>query len=162
MTEATVKSGTQEIVFDEVFPHTPAAIWRVLTTGELINRWLMAQKGFVPVKGNHFSFQNPPDGEWDGVIQCEVLEVVPNERLVYTWKSGHESNGVYVSRLDTVVTWTLARNDGGTRLRIVHSGFIMPRNMSTFQNINAGWPKVVPKLIAIVAEEAKAAAGKKS
>ena len=162
MTEATVKSGTQEIVFDEVFPHTPAAIWRVLTTGELINRWLMAQKGFVPVKGNHFSFQTPPDGEWDGVIHCEVLEVVPNERLVYTWKSGHESNGVYVSRLDTVVTWTLARNDGGTRLRIVHSGFIMPRNMSTFQNINAGWPKVVPKLIAIVAEEAKAAAGKKS
>ena len=162
MTDAAVKSGTQEIVFDEVFPHTPTAIWRVLTTGELINRWLMAQKGFAPVKGTHFSFQTPPDGEWDGVIHCEVLEVVPNERLVYTWKSGHESNGVYVSRLDTVVTWTLARNDGGTRLRIVHSGFIMPKNMSIFQNINAGWSKVVPKLIAIVAEEAKATAGKKS
>ena len=38
MNDAAVKSGTQEIVFDEVFPHTPAAIWRVLTTGELINR----------------------------------------------------------------------------------------------------------------------------
>ncbi|HUQ36475.1 MAG TPA: SRPBCC domain-containing protein [Aestuariivirga sp.] len=162
MTAAAVKSGTQEIVFDEVFPHTPAAIWRVLTTGELINRWLMAQKGFVPVKGNHFSFQTPPDGEWDGVIHCEVLEAMPNERLVYTWKSGHESNGVYVSRLDTVVTWTLARNDGGTRLRIVHSGFIMPKNLAIFQNVNAGWSKVVPKLIAIVAEEAKATVGKKS
>ena len=162
MTAAAVKSGTQEIVFDEVFPHTPAAIWRVLTTGELINRWLMAQKGFAPVKGTHFSFQTPSDGDWDGVIHCEVLEAVPNERLVYTWKSGHESNGVYVSRLDTVVTWTLARNDGGTRLRIVHSGFVMPKNMSIFQNINAGWSKVVPKLIAIVAEEAKATTGKKS
>ena len=162
MTAAAVKSGTQEIVFEDVFPHTPAAIWRVLTTGELINRWLMAQKGFAAVKGNRFSFQTPPDGEWDGVIHCEVLEAVPNERLAYTWKSGHESNGVYVPRLDTVVTWTLARHDGGTRLRLVHSGFSMPRNMSVFQNINAGWSKVVPKLIAIVAEEAKATAGKKS
>ena len=162
MTAAAVKPSTQEIVFDEVFPHTPAAIWGVLTTGELIDRWLMAQKGFAPVKGTHFSFQTPPDGEWDGVIHCEVLEAVANERLVYTWKSGHESNGVYVSRLDTVVTWTLARNDGGTRLRIVHSGFIMPKNMPIFQNINAGWSKVVPKLIAIVAEETKATAGKKS
>jgi uncharacterized protein YndB with AHSA1/START domain len=91
-----------------------------------------------------------------------VLEVVPNERLVYTWKSGHESNGVYVSRLDTLVTWTLARHDSGTRLRIVHSGFVMPKNMSIFQNINAGWSKVVPKLIAIVAEEANTTAGKLS
>ena len=119
-------------------------------------RWLMSPKGFEPVKGNHFSFHTPPDGEWDGVIHCEVLEIVPNERLVYTWKSGHESNGVYVSRLDTLVTWTLARHDGGTRLRLVHSGFVMPKNMSMFQNINAGWSKVVPKLIAIVAEQANA------
>ena len=56
----------------------------------------------------------------------------------------------------------LLEHDGGTRLRIVHSGFIMPKNMSIFQNINAGWSKVVPKLIAIVAEEAKATGGKKS
>jgi hypothetical protein len=44
----------------------------------------------------------------------------------------------------------------------VHSGFVMPKNLSIFQNVNAGWSKVVPKLIAIVAEEGKATAGKKS
>lgn len=162
MNDAAVKSSMLEIVFDEVFPHTPAAIWKVMTTGELMSRWLMSPKGFAPVKGNHFSFQTPPDGEWDGVIHCEVLEIVANERLVYTWKSGHESNGVYVSRLDTLVTWTLARHDGGTRLRLVHSGFVMPKNMSMFQNINAGWSKVVPKLIAIVAEQANTTAEKSS
>ena len=162
MTEAQIKSSIQQIEFDEVFPHTPAAIWQVLTTGKLMDRWLMAQKGFAPVKGTHFIFQTPPDGEWDGVIHCEVLEAVPNERLVYTWKSGYVSNGVYVSRLDTVVTWTLARNDGGTRLRIVHSGFVMPKNFAIFQNVNAGWSKVVPKLIAIVEEESQSHVGEKS
>jgi uncharacterized protein YndB with AHSA1/START domain len=159
MNDAALQSSTQDIVIDEVFPHTPSAIWKVLTSGELINRWLMMQKGFAPVVGNHFSFQTPPDGEWDGLIRCQVLEVVPNERLAYTWKSGHESAAGYVSRLDTVVTWTLARNDGGTRLRLVHSGFVMPKNISVFKNVNAGWSKVVPKLIAIVAEEASAKVG---
>ncbi|MDP1700201.1 MAG: SRPBCC domain-containing protein [Aestuariivirga sp.] len=159
MTDAAVKSGTQEVVFDEVFPHTPAAIWRVLTTGELMNRWLMPQEGFAPVKGNHFTFRTKPDGEWDGVIRCEVLEVTPNERLVYTWKSGHETKAGYVSRLDTVVTWTLTKNDGGTRLRLVHSGFVMPKNISVFQNVSEGWSKVIRKMIAIAAEEADAMPG---
>ncbi len=152
MTDAALQPDTQDIVVDEVFPHMPSAIWKVLTSGELINRWLMVQKGFEPVERSHFSFQTPPDGEWDGVIHCQVLEVVANERLVYSWKSGHESHAGYVSRLDTVVTWTLTRNEGGTRLRLVHSGFIMATNMSIFKNVSAGWSKVVSKLIAIVAE----------
>ena len=162
MNDAALKSNTQDIVVDEVFPHTPETIWKILTTGKLINRWLMAQKGFEPVKGNHFTFQTPPDGEWDGVIRCQVLEVTPNERLVYTWKSGYETNAGYVSRLDTVVTWTLIRNDDGTRLRLVHSGFVMPKNVSVFQNISEGWSKVIRKMIAIAAEEADARAGEKT
>jgi uncharacterized protein YndB with AHSA1/START domain len=106
------------------------------------------------VKGTHFTFPTKPDGEWDGIIRCQVLEVKPNERLVYTWKSGYETNAGYVSRLDTVVTWTLTRSDGGTRLRLVHSGFVMPKNASVFRNINEGWSKVIVKMIAIAAEEA--------
>jgi len=51
----------------------------------------MAPKGFEPVAGSHFTFQTTPAGEWDGTIHCEVLEVVPNERLSYAWKGGHEA-----------------------------------------------------------------------
>ena len=154
MNEAALKSNMQDIVVDEVFPHTPEILWKVLTTGELISRWLMPTTGWKPVKGTHFTFPTKPDGEWDGVIRCQVLEVTPNERLVYTWKSGYETNAGYVSRLDTIVTWTLTRSDGGTRLRLVHSGFVMAKNASVFQNINEGWSKVIAKMIAIAAEEA--------
>jgi uncharacterized protein YndB with AHSA1/START domain len=152
MNDAALKSGTQDIVVDEVFPHTPETIWNVLTTGELIARWLMAPTGFEPIKDKHFSFATKADGEWDGVIRCQVLEVTPNERLVHTWRSGHETNAGYVSRLDTIVTWTLTKVDGGTRIRLVHSGFVMPKNISVFQNISEGWPKVISKLVAIAAE----------
>lgn len=40
MNDAALKSDTQDIVVDEVFPHAPEAVWKVLTTGELMNRWL--------------------------------------------------------------------------------------------------------------------------
>jgi hypothetical protein len=36
MNDAALKSGTQEIVVDEVFPHAPETIWKTLTTGELM------------------------------------------------------------------------------------------------------------------------------
>ena len=63
MSEAALKSGTQDIVVDEVFPHPPEAIWRTLTTGVLIGRWLaMAPTGFEPVEGKHFTFQTMPAG----------------------------------------------------------------------------------------------------
>lgn len=161
MNEAAVKSSMQEIVVDEVFPHTPETLWKVLTSGELMNRWLMPQVGFAPVKGNNFTLHTKPDGDWDGVIRCQVLEVTPNKRLVHTWKSGHQSSAGYVSRLDTIVAWTLTRNDGGTQLRLVHSGFALPKNVTVFRNISEGWPKVIRKMITIAAEGAGAAARKK-
>jgi len=150
----TIKPDTRSIVVDELFPHAPETIWKALTTGELIARWLrMTPVGFAPVAGNRFTYQTTPAGAWDGVIHCEVLEAKPFERLVYTWRGGHEGNVGYGARLDTVVTWTLARAPGGTRLRVVHSGFELPRNEIAFTNMGEGWKKVVKTLDAIAAEQ---------
>jgi uncharacterized protein YndB with AHSA1/START domain len=146
MNDAALKSDTQDIMVDEVFPHAPETIWKTLTTGELIGRWMMAPTGFEPVKGKRFTFQTKPGGAWDGVIHCEVLEAMPNQRLVYSWKSGHEGNVGYGSRLDTVVTYTLSRVEDGTRLRVVHSGFVLPRNDTAFKSMGEGWKKVVPTI----------------
>jgi uncharacterized protein YndB with AHSA1/START domain len=143
MNDVDLKTDTQQIVVDEFFPHAPETIWKTLTTGELIGRWLMAPRGFEPVRGKRFTFQTKPAGAWDGVIHCEVLEAVANERLAYAWKSGDDSNVGYGSRLDTVVTWTLTRVDGGTRLRLVHAGFVRPTNDSAFSSMSGAWPKVV-------------------
>jgi uncharacterized protein YndB with AHSA1/START domain len=143
MNDADLKLDTQEIVVDELLPHAPATIWKTLTTSELIGRWLMVPTGFEPVKGKQFTFQTTPAGEWDGVIHLQVLDVVPYERLVYTWKGGHDTNAGYGSPLDTVVTWTLTPVAGGTRLRLVHAGFITQRNDVAFQKMSEGWKKVV-------------------
>ena len=158
MTNAALKpdtqaANTQSIEVDEVFPHAPEAIWKVLTTGALIGRWLMAPTGFEPVKGQPFTYKTTPAGAWDGTIHCQVLEAIPNERLVYSWKGGHEGNVGYGAPLDTVVTFTLSSVQGGTRLRLVHTGFVSPRNDSALTSMGAGWKKVVKDLGAIADEK---------
>ena len=152
MNDAALTTDTQQIVVDEVFPHAPETIWKTLTTGDLIGRWLMAPTGFEPVKGTRFTFQTKPAGAWDGVIHCEVLEAVPNERLAYAWRSGDANNVGYGSPLDTRVTWTLTRVEGGTRLRLVHSGFVTPVNDSAFDSMSGAWPKVVENVGTLAGE----------
>ena len=153
MNNAAPKSDTRDIVVDEVFPHAPETIWKTLTTGALIARWLMPPTGFEPVKGNRFTYQTKAAGAWDGTIHCEVLEVIPNQRFAYSWKGGHDSNVGYGARLDTIVTWSLSKVETGTRVRLVHSGFATPRNESALKSMGDGWKKVVPNLGRIAGEQ---------
>lgn len=154
MNDAIAQARSREIVVDEIFPHAPDTIWKTLTSGDLMGRWLgMAPTGFAPEVGNRFTYQTTPAGEWDGTIRCEVLEVVPNERFVYSWKGGHDGNAGYGSRLDTIVTFTLEPADGGTRLHLVHSGFVLPRNDSAYRNMSGGWSQVVPRIGTVTDEQ---------
>jgi uncharacterized protein YndB with AHSA1/START domain len=153
MSALALKPDTQDIVVDEVLPHAPELVWKALTTPELIGRWLkMPLAGFEAVKGRQFTFKTTAAGAWDGVIHCQVLEVIRNERLVYSWKGGHAGNVGYGAPLDTVVTWTLSKAGNGTRLHLVHSGFVTPTNDTALKNMGEGWKKVVPTIGVIAGE----------
>lgn len=153
MSAAELKVETKDIVLDEVFPHATATVWKALTSAQLIGRWLMQPTGFEATEGKAFTFQTTPGGSWDGVIHCRVLEVVPNRRLVYAWKGGHENNTGYGAPLDTIVTWSLTPVEAGTRIQLVHAGFVMPRNESAYTVMSGGWKKVVRKLDEISGEQ---------
>jgi uncharacterized protein YndB with AHSA1/START domain len=154
MTDSAAQSveqaaATQAIIVDEVFPHAPAVIWKTLTTGELIGRWLMQPTGFAAIKGTRFTYHTKAAGAWDGVIHCQVLEVVAQERLVYSWQGGHEGNVGYGAPLETIVTWTLTKVADGTRLRLVHAGFRLPADASAYQTMSGGWVKVFRNIDAV-------------
>ena len=155
MTEGTLQADTREIVVDEIFPHAPEKIWETLIRPDLMARWLrMKPVGFEPVVGNRFTYQTSAAGEWDGTIQCEVIEVVPRQRLAYSWRGGHEANIGYGSLLETMVMLTLEPAEGGTRLRVVHSGFDLPRNETAYRNMSGGWTGVVGRIGEITDEPA--------
>src|ERR1700722_6847469 len=115
MSDAAIMTDSHEIVVDEVFPHPPEVVWKTLTTAELMGRWLMMPTGFEPTKGKRFTYRTTPAGAWDGVIHCLVLDVIPNERLVYEWSGGHDANADYGSRLEEVVTGTPPKGERRTR-----------------------------------------------
>ena len=153
MSDVLLAAETREIVVEEHFPHAVETIWKALTSGALIARWMMTPTGFEPVEGCRFTFQTTPAGPWDGVIACEVLEVRPRERFAYSWKGGHESNVGYGSKLSTVVTFQLAAEAGGTRLRVVHAGFELPRNATAFKSMGDGWRTIVPRITGVLEEQ---------
>ncbi|NVB85084.1 MAG: SRPBCC domain-containing protein [Kofleriaceae bacterium] len=131
---------TKSIVVERLVPHRAEKVWRALTHSDLIARWLM-QNDFQPERGHKFKFRAQPVAGWSGVTNCEVLEIEPQRRLVYSWGDGTESD----SGLKTIVTWTLAEEAGGTRVRMEHSGF-RPEDEAGFVGMGRGWPKILERL----------------
>lgn len=153
MTELDLRTRTQNIVVDDVFPYEPAAIWKVLTSRQLMGHWFIEPAGFEAVVGTPFTFQARAAGAWNGVIHCRVLEVTAGERLAYDWKCGDGTDRAEKPRLDTVVTWTLSRAKRGTRLRLAHSGFVMPSNEPAFKTLRGVWTKCVQAIVVIAGEQ---------
>jgi uncharacterized protein YndB with AHSA1/START domain len=129
--------GTESIVVDYLLNDPPAQVWRALTEPKLLAQWLM-RNDIEPVVGHKFTFREKPQGDWDGIVYCKVLEVDPPHRFVYSWQGGNGKDDPAFPRLDTIVTWTLeATADGGTLLHLVHEGF-QPTDYA-FQVIGSGW-----------------------
>jgi uncharacterized protein YndB with AHSA1/START domain len=141
------KETTRDIVVEDVVPQPPEKVWKALTSAGLISQWLMPTD-FEPAVGKRFTFKTKPIGDWDGVVHCEVLEIVPNRRLVYSWKGGADATAAspYASRLDTTVIWTLQPEGRGTRVRMVHAGFRSPLNDFTYDMMSPGWNRIVTRL----------------
>jgi uncharacterized protein YndB with AHSA1/START domain len=119
----------RDLHFEMMYPHSREHVWRAITNSEAMSRWLMPND-FEPVVGHRFQFRTKAAPGFDGIVNCEVLEVLPPERLVYTWKGG----GV-----DTVLTWTLQEAREGTRLLLDHTGFAGLRGLMVSRILGSGW-----------------------
>lgn len=116
------------------YPHPPSAVWRALTTPELHARW-WAAGDVKPVVGHRFTLDM---GKW-GQQPCQVLAAEPERLLRYRFAEG---------TLDTLITFTLEPEAGGTRLTLVHEGFDLdsPMGRAALEGMGAGWPGVLTRL----------------
>jgi uncharacterized protein YndB with AHSA1/START domain len=127
---STPNPTTQSLVIEKDMPHPPEKIWRTLTEAPLIGQWLM-DNDFRPVVGHKFTLRTKPVPHWNGVIECEVLAIEPNQRLSYSWGS---------MGMGTIVTWTLTPGEGGTHVRMEQSGF-PSADSASYKGATYGWQK---------------------
>ena len=140
--------ASRSIVIERTMPHRPEKIWRALTTSDLIGQWLMSND-FEPVVGRRFNFRATPQGGWNGVTDCQVLEVEPARRLVYSWNA---SGDQAADGVKTIVTWTLTPADGGaTHVRMEQSGF-RPQDEPFYSGAGYGWTRMVAGLERVAGE----------
>lgn len=96
---------------------------------------------FKPIVGHRFQFRQQPYGDWDGIIQCEVLEVDKPHRLSYTWVSGGE---------DTTIIWTLQEEKNGMiHLHLDQTGFSKDQALG---GAKYGWTSMCGQLEKVLAE----------
>lgn len=143
---SNASEATRSLVYERQLRHAPEKVWRALTQGALIEEWLM-KNDFVAEVGRRFTMRAKPMPGWSGVVHCEVITVEPPRRLAYRWGDGTESE----SGLQTVVTWTLVAQDGGTLLRLEQSGF-RPLDEFAYTRMGGGWPHVLERLEKVVGE----------
>lgn len=124
------------------YSHSPETVWEFLTKAELISQWLMPNN-FEPIIGRDFQFKIKPmpQFEFDGIVYCKVLEIIPFKKLSYTWNAGPGDGKI---NLDSIVTWTLIAKNNGTELLLDHSGLM--ENADIYSSMNTGWQQNMGKI----------------
>jgi uncharacterized protein YndB with AHSA1/START domain len=90
----------------------PERVFRALTDPDELIRWFMdaARLDLRPGGALHFVWKGY------GPVDGRVLDVAPPHRFVFAWSEGPELG-------ETTIAIDLSAEGGGTRLRLVHTGF---------------------------------------
>jgi uncharacterized protein YndB with AHSA1/START domain len=91
-------------------------VWRLLTTGEGLVRWVGPEAAADPVPGGGLRWVHPNGA----TVVGRFLELVPHRRLVFTY--GWEGGRMGVPPGSTTVAIELSEEDGVTTLRLTHRG----------------------------------------
>ncbi|MEM6805924.1 MAG: SRPBCC domain-containing protein [Bacteroidota bacterium] len=131
---------TRSISLTTSYSHPISKVWKALTDKNALSKWLMPTD-FEPVVGHKFQFKTKPQGNFDGIVNCEVLEIIEYKKLSFSWSAG--------ASLQTVVSFVLTDLGEETRLDFEHKGFEGFLNRLIARNIlAAGWKrKILVKLL---------------
>jgi uncharacterized protein YndB with AHSA1/START domain len=134
-----------DILLTVSYPYPPSRVWQALTSSDALAAWLMPND-FKPVVGHRFAFTTRPRRAFgfDGVIRCQVVELDPPRRMVWSWAGGS---------IDTTVTFTLEPEGAGTRLRMRQLGFHGLGAELTRRILAGGWPKILGRRLRACLEQ---------
>ena len=124
---------------------SPERVWLVMTEEGMVEAWLGCL-GYRCEVGHTFYMQNDAakraTGDISGATHCQLLAREPPRRLAFSW--------FFPGTPKTEVAITLESKDGGTRVRLTHSGwdqFDADQIRAIRDGLEGGWSSfVLPQL----------------
>lgn len=137
---------SETVVLDVEIKRPIDRVWHALTDSATLSKWMLFKTNdFRPVVGHAFQFRDAPG--FEGVIDCEVIEVEKPHRLSYSWATSGQDDVLH----STVVTWTLSETDGGvTQLHLEQSGFRSDAKQE-LAGAKYGWTAMLDELQSVLA-----------
>ena len=148
-------SGERNVVrMSRTIPATPHQVYRAWLDPELIRRW-MAPGTYEATQvevdervGGRYRIWHANAGTPVGGFECEILELVPDRRIVWRWGfAGPDRTAAPI--YDSVLHITLHdAADGSTVLDFVHEqlGDLAAAMPNVAEQVAAGWDDVLTKL----------------
>lgn len=130
---------TEDFIIERTFSAPLDLVWMAISDREHICEWYFDLAEFKAEKGFRFQFGGCAKDGTEYLHLCEVTEVIPKQKLTYTWTyEGYEG----VSH----VSFVLREEAGKTVLTLTHSGLhSFPQSNPDFARTNfiAGWTDII-------------------
>jgi uncharacterized protein YndB with AHSA1/START domain len=163
----SIKLAQPVVRIERTISATPHAVYRAWLDPDMVRRWLAP--GDLTVqrveiderKGGHYRIWHA-DSDLDiGGFDCELLELVPDQRIVFRWVfvGPERSSG---PSFDSRLTITLRAAPGdATILTLVHERLeaLAAGMPQVAENVGRGWELVIEKFCAIVGRSRDGRAG---
>jgi len=129
-------------IVKEVLINAPVAkVWQAISDKNEMKHWYFDLAEFRPEVGFEFQFEGGPDDRVY-VHLCKVTEVVPEQKLSYSWRyKGYPG--------DSLVTFELFPEGDKTRVKLIHTGVESFGDNPDLarENFDAGWTDLIQKLL---------------
>jgi uncharacterized protein YndB with AHSA1/START domain len=132
-------SNNKSIILERLFDAPVKRVWQAITDKNEMKSWYFDLNEFKAQPG--FQFQFTGEGKNGNTYKhlCEITEVVPYEKLTYSWRYEGYAGISYV-------TFELFERGNKTLLRLIHTGIeSFPLENTDFakQNFENGWNDII-------------------
>ena len=146
--------ATDSVEREILIEASPEVVWGVLTEPEQISRWFSDEAKVEGRAGADGTLTWRPGGrggdkEFDAIVPIRVVEAEPFRRFSFRWN--HPEGVGPDEHNSALVEFSLIEEAGGTRLRVVESGFAqLPEDAyrKAYGGNTEGWARELGELVA--------------
>src|SRR5437764_9811895 len=133
----TTETKSGAVIVERILNAPLANVWKAITDVEEMRQWYFDLKEFKPEVGFEFEFVVEHEGTSYHHL-CRVTDVVPEQRIAYTWRYKGEPG-------NSLVTIELFGEGNNTRLKLTHTGIeTFPKTPPyARKNFETGWTAII-------------------